>query len=56
VLESDPLCAYLPPAWARRVERGEAEDVDGYFARRIPGWGTDVLRRPRRAVPASPES
>ena len=55
-LESDPLCAYLPPAWARRVERGEAEDVDGYFARRIPGWGTDVLRRPRRAVPASPES
>jgi AdoMet-dependent heme synthase len=22
-LESDPLCAYIPPAWARRVEKGE---------------------------------
>jgi len=35
VLESDPLCAYVPPAYARLVERGEAEPVDQYFAARV---------------------
>ncbi|MHB1223576.1 MAG: TIGR04053 family radical SAM/SPASM domain-containing protein, partial [Gemmatimonadaceae bacterium] len=47
-LESDPLCAYVPPAWARRVERGEEEDVDRYFARRIAGRGTDAVRLSRQ--------
>lgn len=36
--ESDPLCAYEPPAWQRAVARGEQEPRDAYFARRIPGW------------------
>ena len=35
VLESDPLCAYVPPAYARLVANGEAEPVEEYFARRI---------------------
>jgi radical SAM protein len=36
--ESDPLCAYEPPAWRRAVARGEEEPRDAYFARRVPGW------------------
>ena len=45
-LESDPFCAYLPPAWLRRVAEGEEEELDRYFARRIPGWGDDVVPVP----------
>ncbi len=37
-LESDPFCAYVPGPYRKRVARGEAEEVDAYFARRIPGW------------------
>ncbi len=37
-LESDPFCAYVPGPWRKRVARGEAEEPDAYFARRIPGW------------------
>jgi radical SAM protein len=37
-LEADPSCAYVPPAYAKQVARGEADDVDAYFARRVPGW------------------
>ena len=58
-LESDPFCAYVPGPYRKRVARGEAEDVDAYFARRIPGWrpggGVDpgpplvTLRRSPRA-------
>ena len=51
-LESDPSCAYQPPEWLRMIERGEAEDTDTYFARRIPGWGMDLFRR----QPARPET
>jgi AdoMet-dependent heme synthase len=36
--EADPLCAYEPPAWRRAVAAGEAEALDAYFARRVPGW------------------
>jgi len=32
-LEADPLCAYVPPAWARRME----EDRTASGARRSPG-------------------
>lgn len=35
VLESDPLCSYVPPAYARMVERGEAEPPAAYFAARV---------------------
>ncbi|MBX6332993.1 MAG: SPASM domain-containing protein, partial [Gemmatimonadaceae bacterium] len=37
-LEADPSCAYVPPAYAEQVARGEADDVDTYFARRVAGW------------------
>ena len=33
-LEAEPFCAHVPKAYARMVERGEAEPVDEYFARR----------------------
>ncbi|HEU4565080.1 MAG TPA: TIGR04053 family radical SAM/SPASM domain-containing protein [Gemmatimonadaceae bacterium] len=36
-LEAEPFCAYVPPRWARMVERGEAEPVEEYFARRVRG-------------------
>jgi radical SAM protein with 4Fe4S-binding SPASM domain len=55
-LEADPMCAYLPPAWQRRVEQGEEEDNDVYFARRIAGWGLDVFRRPPVSLPLSSAS
>ncbi len=38
-LESDPLCTHVPTRYLKRVERGEAEEVQTYFANRIPGWG-----------------
>jgi AdoMet-dependent heme synthase len=34
VLESEPFCAHVPKAYARMVERGGAEPVEAYFARR----------------------
>lgn len=37
-LESDPFCAYVPGPYRKMVARGEAEEPDAYFARRIPGW------------------
>lgn len=43
-LEAEPFCAHVPTRYARMVERGEAEAVDDYFARRI--------RRPSRPGPA----
>ena len=55
-LEADPLCAYVPPAWARLVEQGAEEELDIYFARRIPGWGLDVFRRSSRSLPLSTAS
>ena len=52
-LEADPMCAYVPPAWQRRVDAGEEDETDVYFARRIPGWGLDVFRRPPHPLPLS---
>jgi AdoMet-dependent heme synthase len=37
-LEAEPFCTHVPARYAKMVERGEAEDVDTYFANRIPGW------------------
>jgi AdoMet-dependent heme synthase len=33
-LEAEPFCAHVPKRYQRMVERGEAEPVDAYFARR----------------------
>ena len=35
VQESDPYCAHVPAKYRRMVERGEAEPVEEYFARRV---------------------
>ncbi len=35
-LEAEPFCTYLPPRYARMVERGEAEPVERYFEARTP--------------------
>ncbi len=35
VHESDPYCAHVPTKYRRMVERGEAEPVEEYFARRM---------------------
>lgn len=42
-LESDPFCAYVPEAYRRRVEAGEAEPPEAYFAsrRRATAPGAD---------------
>lgn len=37
-LEADPFCTHIPARYARMVENGVAEDVESYFADRIPGW------------------
>jgi AdoMet-dependent heme synthase len=42
-LEAEPFCAYVPPRYTRMVERGEAEPVDLYFARRIRDTATKGL-------------
>ncbi|MEX0912250.1 MAG: TIGR04053 family radical SAM/SPASM domain-containing protein [Gemmatimonadota bacterium] len=34
-LEAEPFCTHVPTRYARMVERGEAEDVETYFASRI---------------------
>lgn len=36
-MESDPSCAYVPPAYARLVASGAAERADAYFASRVKG-------------------
>lgn len=36
-LEAEPFCSYVPPRYAKMVERGEAEPVAEYFARRVRG-------------------
>jgi len=38
-LEADPSCAHIPARYRRQVAQGEAEAVDSYFRRRVPGWG-----------------
>jgi len=35
-LEAEPFCTHVPARYAKMVERGEAEGVEEYFARRIP--------------------
>ena len=37
-LESDPYCAYIPPRYAKRVTRGEAEPPAEYFQRRMDAY------------------
>ena len=34
-LESEPFCAYVPPAYAQQVAEGRAEPVEEYFRRRF---------------------
>ena len=34
-MEAEPFCSYVPRRYARMVERGEAEPVQEYFARRM---------------------
>jgi radical SAM protein with 4Fe4S-binding SPASM domain len=36
-LEAEPFCTYVPPRYARMVERGEAEPVESYFDSRVRG-------------------
>ncbi len=49
-LESDPLCTHVPARYRKRVERGEAEGVQAYFANRIPGWGHRAGSPPRKSA------
>jgi AdoMet-dependent heme synthase len=56
-LEAEPFCTHIPARYARMVARGDAEDVDTYFARRIEGWekgGPRALALP--VVPARARS
>jgi AdoMet-dependent heme synthase len=46
VLEADAYCAHVPAQYARMVARGEAEDVEDYFSRRVPGWGAGAVAMP----------
>lgn len=46
-LEAEPFCTHVPARYARMVERGEAEDVESYFTRRVPGW----RKAPRPPLP-----
>jgi radical SAM protein len=39
-LEAEPFCTHIPARYARMVAAGEAEEVDSYFAARVPGWRT----------------
>lgn len=34
-LEAEPFCTHIPARYAKMVERGEAEDVETYFDRRL---------------------
>ncbi|MFQ5537833.1 MAG: TIGR04053 family radical SAM/SPASM domain-containing protein [Gemmatimonadota bacterium] len=38
-LESEPFCAYVPPAYERMVRKGEAEPVEEYFRARAMRHG-----------------
>jgi radical SAM protein len=50
-LEADPYCIHIPARYAGMVERGEAEEVEAYFAARISGWrGTPLAAGPFRAI------
>ena len=51
-LEAEPFCAHLPKRYERMVERGEAEPVDEYFARRMWRPGTPPPPELVRAVKA----
>jgi AdoMet-dependent heme synthase len=48
--EAEPLCAYEPPTWRDAVRRGEAEELDAYFARRVPGWHPAPSPAPEEAA------
>jgi AdoMet-dependent heme synthase len=37
-LEAEPYCTHVPARYARMVEAGQAEEPNGYFARRVSGW------------------
>jgi AdoMet-dependent heme synthase len=50
-LEAEPFCTHVPARYARMVERGEAEDVDRYFASRVAGWAGAASSRGASAVP-----
>jgi AdoMet-dependent heme synthase len=50
-LEAEPFCTHVPARYARMVERGEAEDVETYFAKRVRGWRE---RRPAHAAASAP--
>lgn len=41
-LEADAFCTHVPAAWRRRVDAGEADDVETYFRKRIPGWRREI--------------
>ena len=48
-LEAEPYCTYVPLRYQKMVERGEAEDVEGYFAARVHGSGR-VIPRPAGGI------
>ena len=37
-LEAEPFCAHVPAAYQRRVDLGDAEEPEEYFARRAARW------------------
>lgn len=48
-LEAEPFCTHVPARYRAMVERGEAEDVDAYFRRRVSDW--DSFQRSDAGVP-----
>jgi radical SAM protein len=48
-LEAEPFCSHIPAKYQRMVERGEAEPVDEYFARRI-GRELPVMTEPLAGI------
>lgn len=42
-LEAEPFCTHIPARYAKMVERGEAEDVESYFATRIRSPGRPAV-------------
>ena len=55
-LESEPFCVHVPAAYAEAVARGEAEPVEEYFTRRVPGWHRDARIDDRRTFTGANES
>ena len=51
-LEAEPFCTHVPKKYQRMVERGEAEPVEEYFARRLWQPGTPPPAPLVRAVKA----